>query len=1063
MSQKANSHNHSFIGELRYSRDMRLFRAITLGLGLSLGVGVLVLLGPVAQSTGAREPWAFLIAGALFLPTALSLAELAAASGPEAAYHLIPASERPLFSYLTGWALLGGGVALGGLLARSTADYISSLAANFLDLSLTPHWLSLAIVLLLTANNILGSRENRWWQNAIVVVSLATLLLLSGWAWFTFPYRPSPTGQTFLNTTAAVALLGGSLWGLVLILAAGGEMRHLRKDVPRASVASLGMGSISGAAIAAIVLRVLGKAAAQPLPLANLAERLGGTTVQGWMLVVGVATLGVSLNRSILTLGRIATDMSRAGFLPQSWRVTHSQFHTPYWLLAGGGVLTALASVHGDVILLAALAGFNLLGATALVNIPTILSQASYLPDKRPLKLPFSPLIPGVAIAINLLLLTALPVEALIIGLGWFLIGAIVYALYARQGAAAARTGVTVFREEPEARAEVTYRVLVPIANPATAEALISTGSALARAYEGEVLALQVVVVPEQTSLLSGRRSARQQWSLLDQAVKRAQAVGVPVHSAVRIAHSAVEGILDTAHEEKCDLILMGWRGDPNTRQSFELGPVIDEVVDQAPCNVAVLKGELPDQLECIVVPTAGGPHAPAAVQIGLDLVAKSKAKVIALNLVRGPLTAAARQEAQAKIDQTLEDVEDDTRISRRVARADDIKRGILEEAAVCDLLLLGASEEGVLDQITFGGLPEDIARASPKPVILVRRYRGLRQFWLRRLWQGLYALFPSLDRPEQIEVYRTMRRGARPDIDFFVLIVLSAVIATLGLLQGSAAVIIGAMLVAPLMTPILAISLGVVQGDVRLIRLALESALKGITLALVVAVAMVSLTPYSGLTPEMMARAHPTLLDLIVALASGAAGAYASGRKEVAAALPGVAIAAALVPPLCVAGAGIALSRPDVAGGALLLFITNLIAISMAGAIIFLLLGFRPTRDEHERQRRFRQGLAVTLALALIISVPLGFFLVKTVREGQRKQAVVEVLDQEANAIGARFVNSEMQPVDQGFRVVATFYAPEPPDRNTVKRIQGELSRAIGAPVRLEIIVVPIARVPAE
>jgi uncharacterized membrane protein len=211
-----------------------------------------------------------------------------------------------------------------------------------------------------------------------------------------------------------------------------------------------------------------------------------------------------------------------------------------------------------------------------------------------------------------------------------------------------------------------------------------------------------------------------------------------------------------------------------------------------------------------------------------------------------------------------------------------------------------------------------------------------------------------------------------------------------------------------------------------------------------------------------MMARTRPTLLDLVVALASGAAGAYASGRKDVAAALPGVAIAAALVPPLCVAGAGIALSRSDIAGGALLLFSTNLIAISMAGAVVFLLLGFRPT-EERERQRRFRQGLAASLVLLLAVSVPLGLFLVSTVRENQRQQAVARVLSQEARTADARLVEFEIQPQGSGFYVVATFYAPRPPDRSTVTRIQGELTRSLEVPVRLEILVVPIARVPAD
>ncbi len=1057
------SHDDAFVGELRYSREMRVLRAITLGLGVSLSVGVLLLLGPVGQWTGSREPLIYLLAGLLFLPIALSLAELAAASGSQGVYHLIQATERQPLTYLTGWALLGGGIVLGGMLAQGAANYLTVLTASLLDLRIDPRWLGLAIVLILTVNNILGSRENRTWQNAIIIIGLTTLLVLSGWGLLGFPLVTPSNNQVLQpNMTAPIALLSGGLWGLVLILVAGEEMRHAQRDAPRALIATLGFGTTVGALVAAATVRTLGPTTAQPLALGELAARLGGLLTEGWVMAIGVLILSATLNRTLLTLARIAADMSREGFLPRAWRTTHSQFHTPYWLLGGGGFLAALVSLYGDGFLLAGLVSLGFLSVVVLVNIPTVLFRASHLPPKRRMVLPFSPLIPGLAVAVSLFLLTTLPAYVLVVGGGWFLAGAVFYVGYARRGVVAARNGVTVFREEPGARIEAKYRVLVPVANPTTAEALVSVGSALAGVRGGEVLALQVVVVPEQTSLLAGRRVAHHRWSVLDRAVKHAHAFGVSVHPIVRIAHSAVEGILDTANEEDCDLILLGWHGESAT-QPTELGPVIEQIILHAPCDVAVLKGEIPEHLGCILVPTAGGPHAPAAVQIGLDLAVESKAEVVAMNLIRGPVTADARQQAQANIDHTLAGAEDAQRVSQRIARADDIKQGILEAAEHCDLLLLGASEQGLLDQVTFGGLPEETARACAKPVILVKRYRGLPQFWLRRLWYNLYAVFPQLDRPEQIEVYRTMRRGARPDVDFFVLIVLSTVIATLGLLQSSAAVIIGAMLVAPLMTPILALSLGLVQGDIRLLRLALESALKGITLAIVVAVGIALITPQTVLTSEIMARTHPTLLDLIVALASGAAGAYAIGRKEVAAALPGVAIAAALVPPLCVVGIGIATAHSDVAGGALLLFITNLIAISLAGAVIFLLLGFRPTPEEKERQRRLRQGLAVSLALLLLISIPLGIFLVKTVRDGQRQQVVSEVLAREVSAVGAELVDSDVQREARVTRVVATLYARTPPNGVTVRRIQDALSDAIGAPVDLEFVVIPAARVPAN
>jgi len=511
------SQNNIIIGELRYSRDMRFFRAVTLGLGVILSVGVFLLMGPIVQWAGARGPYAYLIAGALFLPTALSLAELMAASGPVGVRSVIEASERQLSSYLAGWALLGGGIVLGGLLVRGSSEYLSLLVVDLFELTLDSRWLGLVILLLLVANSLLGSRENRWWQNAIVISALVTMLLLGGWAWLGAPPGSTLVDQTFhLNMTAAVALLGGSFLGLMLILTAGEEMRYVEKDAPRALIASLALGSISGAFVTLAVLRISGAAATQSLPLADLAVRLGGAIVRAWLLVVGTAILAATLNRTLVTLGRVAAEMSREGYLPRSWRVTHPQFHTPYLLLIGGGILVALVSVYGDPILLSALAALSFLIVAVLINIPTIFSAADRLPRQRPILLPFSPLVPGLAVAINLFLVTALPVQALFIGAGWFLLGGLFYVLYSRRGVVTARTGVTVFREAPAARAEAKYRVLVPIANPATAEALISTGSALARARGGEVLALQIVVVPEQATLLSGRRTARQNWSLLD-------------------------------------------------------------------------------------------------------------------------------------------------------------------------------------------------------------------------------------------------------------------------------------------------------------------------------------------------------------------------------------------------------------------------------------------------------------------------------------------------------------------------------------------------------------------
>jgi len=234
---------------------------------------------------------------------------------------------------------------------------------------------------------------------------------------------------------------------------------------------------------------------------------------------------------------------------------------------------------------------------------------------------------------------------------------------------------------------------------------------------------------------------------------------------------------------------------------------------------------------------------------------------------------------------------------------------------------MLGASRESTVNRVLFGDIPEKVAAASPAPVIIVKRRVGPMTNWLRRALDRLSAWMPRVSAEERVDVYRSIRRGARPDADYFVMIGLAAAIASFGLLLNSPAVIIGAMLVAPLMAAIVGLGMGIMMGDVRLLKLAASATLRGMLLAITVGFVIGLLASNSIQTGEVLSRTQPALLDLGVALASGAAGAYALCRKDVSASLPGVAIAAALVPPLATVGIGLAV------GGLLGWLIAQLIA----------------------------------------------------------------------------------------------------------------------------------------
>lgn len=222
-------------------------------------------------------------------------------------------------------------------------------------------------------------------------------------------------------------------------------------------------------------------------------------------------------------------------------------------------------------------------------------------------------------------------------------------------------------------------------------------------------------------------------------------------------------------------------------------------------------------------------------------------------------------------------------------------------------------------------------------------------------------------DKPMSVdEINRRLWRVSVSSGSFYILLGLSCMIATLGLLANSVAVIIGAMIIAPLMGPILGISFATVMGNRRLFKEALISLAIGIPLVIILAGITASLLGLQQLNSEILGRTQPSFLDLLVALAAGAAGGYANSRSHIADAIPGVAIAVALVPPLGVVGICLSLQQNNLALGALLLFATNLFGIIFSSGVVFLW-------QSYGSWSRAKQGLGFAITVLLILAIPLG------------------------------------------------------------------------------------------
>jgi len=256
-------------------------------------------------------------------------------------------------------------------------------------------------------------------------------------------------------------------------------------------------------------------------------------------------------------------------------------------------------------------------------------------------------------------------------------------------------------------------------------------------------------------------------------------------------------------------------------------------------------------------------------------------------------------------------------------------------------------------------------------------------------LRERFYNYFPTLERGERKELAERIAIGADGGVDFIVMMLLASTLASLGLLEGSTAVVIGAMLVAPLMGPLLAAGFALTQGNLRLFRDALAVCGLGIIIGLGASLFIGVLNPGFEPSMEIEARGDPDVLDLVIALASGMVAAYAKGRPNVAGTLAGVAIAAALLPPLAVIGIGLTNDRLFVAGNAAILFATNLVAIILGASLVFRLLGLHVGISGTAGAPRWVRRVMLSLGLlAVILATPLLINVLEKSRSGQMRPA---------------------------------------------------------------------------
>ncbi len=283
--------------------------------------------------------------------------------------------------------------------------------------------------------------------------------------------------------------------------------------------------------------------------------------------------------------------------------------------------------------------------------------------------------------------------------------------------------------------------------------------------------------------------------------------------------------------------------------------------------------------------------------------------------------------------------------------------------------------------------------------------------------------------------------------LTYTVLLALAGLIASFGLYQDSTASIIGAMIVAPLGGAIMALAGALVTGRTRWQTITFVQVVLGAVMVIAIGflVALVIPNPLT-LTPALEARTSPGVLDLGVALAAGAAGAFVAVRRTGSDALPGVAIAVSLVPPLATVGICLELGRPADAAGAMSLFLTNFAAIVVIACVVFMIAGAAPSREMLRERHRLRNGFIAAMTVLVIVAIPL-------VEHGIDEARSIIWSTTGAPIVQAWIGDRDLSVLDwniTGNTVSIALTGSDPPA--PAPPLAASLAQAIGQPINLEI-----------
>ncbi|MCY4733004.1 amino acid permease [Natronomonas gomsonensis] len=750
------------------AKDLGLVSAMTIGIGTMIGAGIFVLPGVAVNADGGAGPIvvvSFIVGGVIAMVNALSVSELGTAM-PKAGggYYYINKSLGPMFGSIAGMGDWMG-------LAFASAFYcigFGQYLAVFVGLPAIPGLNSIQVGALVAGAifigvNYIGAKETGGIQTMIVGLLLSILAGFSVAGFFSFDYATLAGNEGGLAPGGYGAILPGtalvfvSFLGYAKIATVAEELKNPGRNLPIAIIGSVGIVTVIYAILVTTMLGVVPwPELSQDAPVAQAArvafpESIGPITgVAGGaaavMTVGALLATASSANASILASARINFAMGRDKIVTNWLNEIHPNYATPYRsiLVTGGLIVLFIALLGQDIEILSKAASVLHLIVYALMNVGLIVFREADTPEYDPdFTVPLYPLTPILGAVLSLGLVAFM--DGIEIALsGAFVVAAVAwYFIYARdktdkQGVLSEHIrsrgsdlpdGVVDAADAvaPTGTENDGPTIMVAVANPRTESALITLASALAQHEGGRVLATHIVTVPDQTSLETAaeNRTGLDQSSeeLLAAAASDAEAFDVPIETKTILSHRGIEEVFDAARTNDADTVVMGYGGT-----QFAGGRVegsLDELTHDLPCDFLVLDGQRLD-LSDVLVPTAGGPSSDLSAEVARALRDTAGIDVSLLYVVDSGEEASGREFLADWADgHGLDDAE------IRVETG-DVEETIGRVGEEYDLVIVGATERGLLSRIVRGSLAFETIENLETPVLLAERPSA------RSLWERL-------------------------------------------------------------------------------------------------------------------------------------------------------------------------------------------------------------------------------------------------------------------------------------------------------------------------------------